>query len=65
LISGFSLVLIVVFFLFGDSPASEFYTPTFRNILFDLNRWCKQEETSAYKIQTPENHLKVIRIIQA
>ena len=28
----------VVCFLLGDSPASEFYMPTFRNILFDLHR---------------------------
>ena len=31
LISNFRLVVNVVFFLFGDSKASEFYTPTFRN----------------------------------
>ena len=30
-ISDFRRVLNVVFFLFGDSPASEFYMPTFRN----------------------------------
>jgi hypothetical protein len=34
----------VEFFLFGDSPASEFYVPTFRNTLSHLHRWCKQEE---------------------
>jgi len=28
----------VVYFLLGDSPASEFYTPTFRNTLFHLHR---------------------------
>jgi hypothetical protein len=33
-----------VVFLFGDSPASEFYVPMFRNTLFHLHRWCKQEE---------------------
>ena len=27
----------VVFFLLGDSPASEFYIPTFRNTLFHLH----------------------------
>jgi len=34
----------VVFFLMGDSPASEFYVPKFRNTLclFHLHRWCKQ-----------------------
>jgi len=40
-ISNFCLVLIVVFFLLCDSPASEFYVPMFRNNLLDL---CKQEE---------------------
>ena len=35
----------VVVFLFGDSPTSEFYVPTFRNTLFHLHRWCKQEES--------------------
>jgi hypothetical protein len=33
LISNFRCVLNVVFFLSGDSPPSEFYMPTFRNIL--------------------------------
>ena len=28
----------VVCFLFGDSPASEFYVPAFRNILSHLHR---------------------------
>jgi len=28
----------VVCFLLGDSPASEFYMPTFRNTLFHLHR---------------------------
>ena len=31
-------------FLLGDSPASEFYMPTFRNTLFHLHRRGKQEE---------------------
>jgi len=57
-------------FLLGDSPASEFYMPTFRNALFHLHRRIgilhtyppmKMEqtecsETSAYKIQTPRNY---------
>jgi hypothetical protein len=38
LIWNFRCVLNVVFFLFGDSPASEFYMPTFRNTLFHLHR---------------------------
>jgi len=33
LISNFRRVLNVVCFLLGDSPASEFYMPTFRNTL--------------------------------
>ena len=35
----------VVVFLSSDSPMSEFYVPTFRNILFHLHRWCKEEES--------------------
>ena len=31
MISSFRRVMNVVFFLFSDSPASEFYMPTFRN----------------------------------
>ena len=53
----------VVCFLLGNSPASEFYMPTFRNTLFHLHRriGMKMEqavcsETSAYKIQTPGNY---------
>ena len=59
----------IVFFLLGDSPASEFYMPTFRNtlsifiggVIFLLTPPMKMEqtgcsETSAYKIQTPGNH---------
>ena len=37
-ISNFRRALNVVCFLLGDSPASEFYIPTFRNILFHLHR---------------------------
>ena len=65
LISNFRRVPNVVCFLLGNSPASEFYIPTFRNTLFHLH-WrigvkddtdssVKMEqcsETSAYKIQT-------------
>ena len=47
---------IFVFFLLGDSPASEFYMPTFRNTLSYLHR--SYSETSAYTTQTPENHPK-------
>jgi len=38
LISNFLRVLYVVCFLLGNSPASEFYMPTFRNTLFHLHR---------------------------
>jgi len=38
LISNFHRVLNVVCFLLGNSPASEFYMPTFRNTLFHLHR---------------------------
>jgi len=44
LISYLRRVLIVVFFLSGDSLASEFCMPTFRNTLFHLHSRCKQEE---------------------
>jgi hypothetical protein len=42
----------------GNSPASEFYIPAFRNTLFIPSSyagryWCS--ETSVYKIQTPGN----------
>ena len=37
-------VLNVVFFLLGNSPAFEFYVPTFQNTPLHLHRWCKQEE---------------------
>ena len=38
LISNFRHVLNVVCFLLGNSPASEFYMPTFRNTLFHFRR---------------------------
>jgi hypothetical protein len=38
LISNFRRVLYVVCFLLGNSPTSEFYIPTFRNTLFQINR---------------------------
>ena len=37
-ILNFRRVLYVVCFLLGNSPASEFYMPTFRNTLFHLHR---------------------------
>jgi len=44
LISNFRLIINVVFFLLGDSTASEFCVPTFRNTLFHLRKWHKQEK---------------------
>jgi len=68
----FCHVLNVASFLLGNSPASEVYTPTFRNNLFHLHRQVvvctthnympmKMEqtecsETSAYKLQAPGNY---------
>jgi len=59
----------VVCFLLGNSPASEFYMPTFRNTLFHLHRQAGVilhllayedgtvcSETSEYKIQMPGNY---------
>ena len=63
LISNFRPVLSVVCFLLGDSPASQFYMPTFRNTLSHLHTHPPMKlertecsETSAYKIQTRGNH---------
>jgi hypothetical protein len=44
-ISNFRRVPNVVCFLLGKSPASEFHMPTFRNILFHLNRPMKMEQS--------------------
>ena len=41
---------------FGDSSASEFYMPTFRNTLFHLHRWCK--DLLPYEINTTRYHPK-------
>jgi len=62
LISNFRRVLYVVFFLLGNSLASEFYMPMFRNTLsFFTYLPMKMDqtecsETSAYKIQTLRNY---------
>jgi len=61
--------VLVVYFILGNSPASEFYMPTFRNTLCSIfiggyvpvylpmkmeqTEW---SETSEYKIQTPGNY---------
>jgi len=50
-----------VFSLLGDSPAYEFYVPTFRNTLSASSSWVVQElayNIDEDKIQKPENHLK-------
>jgi hypothetical protein len=44
LISNLCLVVNVVFSLLGDSPASAFYVPTFRNTLFHCHGSCEPEE---------------------
>jgi len=49
----------------GDSPAAEFYMPTFRNTVPSSSSYLPMKmeqtecsETSAYKIQTPGNRPK-------
>jgi hypothetical protein len=64
-ISNSRRALNVICYLLGNSPASEFYIPTFRKTLFHLHRrvdgpmnmeYTEYSETSSYKIQTPENY---------
>jgi hypothetical protein len=38
--------VIVVCFLLGNSSASEFYMPTFRNTLFHLNRQVRMKNNN-------------------
>ena len=58
LISNCLSVLNAVWYLLGNSPAPEFYMPTFRNIMSHLHMRVGVEccEASAYKIQTPGNY---------
>jgi len=63
LISSFRRVLNVVCFLLSNSPASEFYIPTFRNTVpsSPADRCLPMKsgqcsETSAYNIHTPGNY---------
>ena len=72
LISNFHRVLNVVCFLLGNSPASEFYMPMFRNTRSHLHRRAGMKKISsylpayedgtvcskmlAYKIQVPGNY---------
>jgi len=56
LISNIRRVLNVVFFLLGDSSASEFYVPTFRNTLSSIfigrvSRKNKRDKTARVLIQ--------------
>jgi hypothetical protein len=60
LISNFRRVLYVVRVLLGNSPASEFYIPTFRNTLFHLHRQVGKEfPASEFYIPTFRNTLYV------
>jgi len=43
-VNKYHIISYVVFFLLGDSPASEFHVPKFRNPMFHLHRRCGQEE---------------------
>ena len=64
LISNLRRILNVVFFLLGDSPASVFYVPTFRNTVSSIYIGCVEMELTvrsemlAHKIQIPGNHRK-------
>jgi hypothetical protein len=42
-----NISIIVLFFLLGASPGSEFYVPMFRNTLFHLHRWCNEDVTDS------------------
>jgi len=49
-------------FLLGDSPASEFYVPTFRNTLSHLHRWCKLTRPMKMEQSVPKRrHIKFRR----
>jgi hypothetical protein len=60
LISNSYFVLNVVFFLWGDTPASEFYVPMFRNTVCSIviggEDGPEFSEMLAHKIQMPGNH---------
>jgi hypothetical protein len=53
LISTFRRVLNVVCFLLGNSPASEFYMPTFRNTLLHLHRQADTTLQSLFLYSNP------------
>jgi len=46
-VSRIRVNLLVVCFLLGNSPASEFYMPTFRNTLFHLHRKAYEDGTNS------------------
>ena len=56
LISNFRRVLNAVCFLLGNSPASEFYMPTFHTYTPMKMEQTECSETSACKIQMPGNY---------
>ena len=61
LVSNIHHVLNVVCFLLGNSPASEYYMPTFRNTLSVPSSQAYEDgtvcsETLAYKNETPGNY---------
>jgi hypothetical protein len=62
LISDFRRVLNVVCFILGNTPASEFYmlADRYEELLrtYPPMKMEQCSETSAYKIQTPENYPK-------
>jgi hypothetical protein len=62
LISNFRRVLNVAFFLLGDSPASEFYVPTFRDTQgnedgTECSEWIYLQK---HKNMYATNHQKII-----
>ena len=58
---NFRSVLNIVFFILGDSTASEYYVPTFRNTLPHLHRRCEQEQTSSPQCVPKYHHIKFSR----
>ena len=51
----FKVSSVVVCFLLGYSPASEFYVPTFRNTLFHLHPPMKMEQTECSETSSHKN----------
>jgi hypothetical protein len=59
--SNFRLVLNVVCFLLGNSPASEVYMPTFRNTLAHLQRQVGGNLVHSTHVYLPVKMDKVLR----